>query len=367
MNRKEELNEKTAKVRRLLKSLDLKAVLLKKQSTYSWLTAGGMNMINTNSEIGVSSLLITEKAKYVLTSRIESPRAMEEEKLGEFGFELMEYDWFEPRELELLKSVVPDLNVGCDIDTYGLKNVDAELKRLRYSLMPEERERYLWFGNKLSEAIETVMVEAPRNCTEAELTGELTRRLWKHRIDQVGFQAGSDERAYKYKHPIPTEKKIDKHLLFNVMARKWGLTLTITRMMSFGKVTTEIREQFNDNLLIENSMIAATRPGAVSGDIFQMTCDLYDKLGYIDEWRRHHQGGSAGYELRDYICTRETKEVVQDDQAFCWNPSISGTKTEDTFIVRGDGVEFVTKPMVFPTQEQTVNGLKFIRPGILER
>ena len=367
MNRKEELNEKTARVRTLMKSLDLEAVLLKKQATYSWLTAGGMNMININSEIGVTALLITEIEKYVLTSRIESARAMEEEKLEEFGFTLLEYDWFEPRELELLKSVVSDLKVGCDIDAYGLKNVDAELKRLRYSLMPEERERYLWFGEKLSAAIEAVMMEAPRYCTEAEITGELTKKLWKHRIGQVGFQAGADERAYKYKHPIPTEKKIDKHLLFNVMARKWGLTLTITRMMTFGKVADEIRKQFNDNLLIENSMIAATRPGAVSGDIFQMTCDLYDKLGYKDEWQKHHQGGSAGYELRDYICTRETEEVVQDNQAFCWNPSISGTKTEDTFIVRGDGVEFVTKPIVFPTQEQTVGGLKFIRPGILER
>lgn len=367
MNRKEETTHKVAAVRKLMQSLGLKAVLLKKQSTYSWLTAGGMNAVAINSELGVSSLLITEKEKYVLTSRIESARAMEEEKLEDFGFTLLEYDWFEPKELELLKGVVPDLKAGSDIDAYGLKNVDWELKRLRYSLLPEEIDRYLWLGEKLSEAIESVMMEAPRGCTEAEMTGELTRRLWKHRIDQVGYQAGADERAFKYKHPIPTEKKIDRHLLFNVMARKWGLTLTITRMMSFGKVTDEIRKQFNDNLLVENSMIAATRPGAVSGDIFRMVCDLYDKLGYQDEWRRHHQGGSAGYELRDYICTRDTKEVVQDNQAFCWNPSISGTKTEDTFIVKGDGLVFVTKPITFPTEEQTVAGLKLVRPAILER
>ena len=367
MNKKEEIEEKTTKVRNLMKSLDLEAILLKKQSNYSWLTAGGMNMVSIGTEIGVTSLLITENDRYVIASKIESPRAMEEEKLEDLGFMLMEYNWYEPRESELLKSVVPDMKIGCDVGVYGLRNIDVELRRIRYSLMPEEQERYLWLGEKVSESIEKVMVEAPHSCTEAELTGELTRRLWKLRIDQIGFQAGSDERAYKYRHPIPTEKKIDRYLLFNVMARKWGLTLTITRTMSFGKVSAEIREQYKDNLFIENSMIAATRPGAIAGDIFEMTCDQYDKHGYKDEWRKHHQGGSAGYRLRDYICTRETKEVVQDNQAFCWNPSISGTKTEDTFIVRGDGMEFVTKPIVFPTIVQTVSGLQFVRPGILER
>jgi Xaa-Pro aminopeptidase len=367
MNRKEEIEAKTAKVRNLMKSLDLAAVLLKKQSNYSWLTAGGMNMTRINTENGVTSLLITDNDRYVIASKIESPRAIQEEKLEDFGFKLMEYDWYEPKESELLKSVVPDMKIGCDVGVHDLRNIDVELRRIRYVLMSEEQERYLWLGEKVSESIEKVMVEAPQGCTEAELTGELTRRLWKYRIDQIGFQAGSDERAYKYRHPIPTEKNIDRYLIFNVMARKWGLTLTITRTMSFGKVTAEIQKQYKNNLFIENSMIAATRPGAIAGDIFELTCNLYDKLGYKDEWRKHHQGGSAGYNLRDYICTRETKEVVQDNQAFCWNPSISGTKTEDTFIVRGDSMEFVSKPVVFPTIVQTVNGLRFVRPGILER
>ena len=39
-----------------------------------------------------------------------------------------------------------------------------------------------------------------------------------------------------------------------------------------------------------------------------------------------------GYGARDIRVTQETKDVIEENQAFCWNPSISGTKTEDGFI-----------------------------------
>jgi len=367
MDRKAEIETKVGRVRAWMDTAGFDGVLLKKIPSYSWLTAGGMNQVPNLTEVGATSLLVTRKETYVIASRIESARAMEEERLEEFGFKLLEYDWFQPREAELVREAAAGGRLACDMDAHGLENTAAELRRLRYVLLPEEAERYQWFGRKVSEAIEAVMLEARPGMSEAEITGELTRRLWQHRIEQVGYQAGADERARKYRHAIPTEKKIGKLLMFNVMARKWGLTLTITRMMHFGKPSDELRKQFDDNMLVENSMIAFTRPGAVAREVFRKTCDLYDRLGYKDEWKKHHQGGSAGYELRDYICTGETAEVVEDGQAFCWNPSIDGTKTEDTFIVRGNGFQFVTLPVLFPSVEQSVEGLTFVRPALLER
>ena len=81
-----------------------------------------------------------------------------------------------------------------------------------------------------------VLTEVKPGDTEAEVTGELTRRLWQHRIGQIGFQTAADDRVYKYRHPIPTERKIDKYLMLCVMSRKWGLITTITRILHFGKV-----------------------------------------------------------------------------------------------------------------------------------
>lgn len=367
MNRKEEIEIKGERVRALMRSLGLKGVLFKKQSNFSWFTGGGVNMVSICTEVGFTSILVTEKEKYLIANRIEAPRNMKEESLEELGFILLEHEWFESNELDIIKKIVPSLSIGSDMSVYGIKNIEPQIKEIRYSLTAPEIERYLWLGEKTSEAIESVLIELKPNTTEAEVTGELSKRLWMHRIDQVGYQAAADDRAYRYRHPIPTEKKIDTYLMLCVMARKWGLITTITRLMSFKKLPDELKKQYRDNVYIECSMIAATRPGVRTSEIYNMTCSLYDDLGYKDEWKLHHQGGAMGYDVRDYICSSESKEVVRENQVFCWNPSISGTKSEDAFVAIKDGPQFITKPVLFPQIEITVDGMKFNRPAILER
>jgi Xaa-Pro aminopeptidase len=269
--------------------------------------------------------------------------------------------------LDRVKTLVSIDQLGCDMPLEGLRFIGDDVNRLRYSLTPPEIERYLWMGERTSEAVESVLQEVNPGDTEAEITGELTRRLWKDRIDQVGFQAAADDRAYKYRHPIPTERRIEKYLMLCVMARKWGLITTITRFLSFQELSQEHRKQYEDNVFIECSMIAATRPGETTGKIFQKAKRLYEELGYGDEWKYHHQGGAMGYDIRDSICNAESVEVVQENQCFCWNPSISGTKSEDGFIAQKEGFAFVTKPVLFPTLKIRAEGVDFIRPNILER
>ena len=367
MDRKAEIAYKENRLRALMEKMGMKGVLLKRQPNYSWFTAGGINMVSISTDIGFSSLLITEKERFCVANRIEAARNMEEEGLEKLGFSLMEYEWYEGSELDCIKKVMPIKNIGCDIPLEGTKLIGNEINQLRYSLTNPEIERYLWLGEKTSEAIESVLMEVNRGDSEAEITGELTKRLWKHRIDQVGFQAAADERVYKYRHPIPTEKKVDRYIMLCVMARKWGLITTITRLLSFGEVSKKLRKQYEDNVFIECSMIAATRPGEVTGNILKKTIALYEKLGYKDEWELHHQGGAMGYDIRDYICNTNSKEIVQENQCFCWNPSISGTKSEDAFIAQKEGFVFITKPVVFPTLKVQADGIEFIRPNILER
>jgi len=369
VNRKEEVSIKERRLRELIQSLELDGVLLKKQGSFSWITAGGINMVPVCTEIGFSTILITKTDKFIIADRIESARNMEEEGLKELGFTLLEYNWFEScKEIELIKKIVPSMNLGCDISIYGLQNIEEKLKEIRFSLLPPEIERYLWMGEKTSEAIESVLIDfAEPGKTEAEITGELTKRLWKHRIDPVGYQAAADERAYKYRHPIPTEKKVEKSLMLCVMARKWGLITTITRLVNFGIASEKLIKQYEDNVYLESSIIAETRPGKRTDELFRNLCNLYEKYGYKDEWKLHNQGGSMGYDVRDYGFSNEVQKEVKENQAFCWNPSISGTKSEDGFIVMKEGFEFITKPVIFPKIEIKIGEFVFTRPGLLEK
>jgi Xaa-Pro aminopeptidase len=367
MNRKDEVAIKVKRLHTLMEETGLKGILLKRTANYSWLTAGGKNWVPISIDSGFSSLFITPKEKFCIANRIESARNMEEEGLKDLGFTLLEYEWYEGSEMDCVEKVVPVEQVGCDILLEGTRFVGDEIKGLRYSLTPPEIERYLWLGEKTSLAVETVLSEMKPGDRESEITGEMTRLLWKDGIGQVGYQAAADDRVYKYRHPIPTEQKIEKLCMLNVMSRKWGLNITITRMMHFGKAPEKLKKQYRDNAQIECAMIAWTRPGTATADIFKKTCSFYGELGYEGEWKLHHQGGAMGYDIRDTIVTAQSTETVQENQCYCWNPSISGTKTEDGFIAQKEGFVFITKPVLFPMLEIETEGFTFKRSDLLER
>jgi Xaa-Pro dipeptidase len=72
-----------------------------------------------------------------------------------------------------------------------------------------------------------------------------------------------------------------------------------------------------------------------------------------------------GYGARDIRVTLGTKDIIEENQAFCWNPSISGTKTEDGFIATKKGPIMITKPVIYPRIEYKRNGIHIVKPGLL--
>lgn len=365
MERLEEVQIKLTRVRNFLEEKKLKAVLLKTQPNFSWLTGGGLNMVGVVTEMGVTSLLITQEAQYVIANRIEAKRMMVEEGLEDLGFTLLEHEWYEDRELELVKEIVGDVPVGCDVSAYGFINIGAQFKPLRYELTAAEIERYKFLGEKVSTAIERVLLSVKPGDTEAEITGRLSAELWKDRIDPAGYMAAADERARLYRHPIPTMNKVQKYLMLCINARYKGLITTITRLVHFGPVPSSLLNQYRDNVEIECIMIANTRIGEEMRRPLLAGIEAYARMGYHEEWKLHHQGGPMGYYARDIRVTPATSELVRENQAFCWNPTISGTKSEDGFIITSQGIIMITKPVLFPTLKLEVEGQEFVRPGIL--
>src|SRR5665647_3177305 len=134
-------------------------ILLKKQANFSWLTAGGYNMVGIATETGMTSLLVTRTGRYVIANRIEMQRMLVEEGLGELGFQSLEFEWYLDREAEMARKIVPDLSkVGADMGFADCRNMDGDIKKLRYSLTEDEIERYCFLGTKLSTTMEKVML-----------------------------------------------------------------------------------------------------------------------------------------------------------------------------------------------------------------
>jgi Xaa-Pro dipeptidase len=367
MINQEEIREKKTRIHHLMEKLQLDGIFLRKQCNFAWLTAGGLSSVVTATEMGMALLLITPDKDYVVCNNIEAPRIEKEELLLEQGYEIRSFPWYENQEPQLVKTLTNKGKVGCDSPFPGTEEISRELNPLRYSLTPWEVERYKEVGYLTSKAIEeTVHTIEPGN-KECEIVGRLAERLWTNRVDYITIFCAADERISNFRHPVATEKKIEKRAMLCVNARKWGLIISLTRFVQFGKVPEDLRKKYEANVYIDCMLMANTIPGRPAVEAFKKGIEAYKKTGYAEEYELHHQGGSIGYVGRDYKVTFKTTEIVRENQGFTWNPSITGSKSEDTMLATSNGPVLLSKPVIFPTVDMEVGGYTFTRPAILEK
>jgi antitoxin VapB len=105
--------------------------------------------------------------------------------------------------------------------------------------------------------------------------------------------------------------------------------------------------------------------GATSAQFFAVAQKAYAAEGYPGEVQFHHQGGPAGYGEREWVATPGGTEVVVNNQAFAWNPSIRGGKTEDTVLLRDGVIEFLTATPELPVMHGNANGVDYPAAGVL--
>ncbi len=91
------------------------------------------------------------------------------------------------------------------------------------------------------------------------------------------------------------------------------------------------------------------------------------RRGFPNEWQLHHQGGSAGYAPREVTATPSSTQPILAGQAFAWNPSITGVKSEDTILVGEHTNEVLTEMTDWPTIDVQIGDQIIKRPAILEK
>src|SRR4030067_872211 len=128
----DEIKEKERRVREFLRLKGLKALLLKRQANFSWMTCGGLNLVGIATEMGATSLLITENSKFVISNNIEAPRMIEEEDLEKQGFVIKTFPWHEDQEVSIVKEIVGEGPLGSDGLFPNAQMMAEDIARLRY-------------------------------------------------------------------------------------------------------------------------------------------------------------------------------------------------------------------------------------------
>jgi antitoxin VapB len=175
----------------------------------------------------------------------------------------------------------------------------------------------------------------------------------------------ADERIRWFRHPVPTVSRWEKVLMLVVCARRDGLIVSLTRIVCAGDIPADLRRRTDAVARVNASLLAATRPGATGAELYRTAARAYVEQDFGGEERLHHQGGAAGYRTRDWVAHPASSEVVQGGQAFAWNPSVTGTKVEETCLASEAGVEVLSASPGWPQIATTLGGREYYSPDVL--
>jgi antitoxin VapB len=355
----------------MLEREKLGGVIISGQPNFAWLTAGGSNGVDTSREPGVASLLVrNDGRKFVLANRIEMPRLLAEE-ISQDDFEPIEFSWEQEKaDADFLtrraQSLLSDRRtLGSDIPIGTCQTIEPLIADCRYELTPAELERFRSLGADAGRAICEVARQVQPGQTEKEIARRAIDALAAANIRPVVMLVGADQRIQKFRHPVPTDLAWKKALMIVVCARRAGLIVSLTRIVTAGAVPGDLSSRTNAVAIVNANLLAATKPGAMGAALYQVAARSYAEVDFPDEEKLHHQGGACGYRTRDWVAHPASTDVVHDHQAFAWNPSITGTKVEETVIVSGERLESITATRDWPQISTTVDGKEYRSPDVL--
>lgn len=365
-----ELEIKTERLVQMLKAENLGGVLLNSQHNFAWLTGGKNNGVDLSNPNGIGSLLIREDGKrFLLANKVEMPRLLAEE-VSEKDFEPIAFEWQADK---INGGLVPEtaqslLEKPLATDLFYNPNfriVEGLIAKCRYQLTTEEIDRYRKLGDDAGKVLGNIYNKLEIGQTEKEIANIVRFELGKFGINSVVTLVAADERIKKYRHPIPTDNVWQKTLMIVTCAKRDGLIASLSRIFSVGNISDDLRKRTDAVAKVHAQMIHATNPDTTGKELFEVTKDAYSDLGFANEETKHHQGGATGYKTRDWVAHSQNNERVLVNQAFAWNPSITGTKSEETFLVKEDGIEVITASTNFPKIETVIDGTKYLTPDIL--
>jgi Xaa-Pro aminopeptidase len=361
------LSRKLAQVRSLLKPHRAAAALIGRQSNFSWLACGGEAHVPLNTDRTFGQLVVTSRGFHLLANRIEARRQLEE-VVGRLGVKPVIYEWSDPHgAVRALRKIAAPARVISDTGDWGTRLCPQLFPPLRFSLQPVEVRRYRSLGRAAESAMREACHAIKPGQTEFEIAARLAGAAWERGLTPTVLLIATDERIIRYRHPLPTDKRLKRQAMLVLCARRHGLIVALTRLVHFGKPPADLHHRHRAVCAVDVALNWSTRPGMPVREVFKRGVAEYARQGYPDEWRLHHQGGPCGYEGRDYLGSFTAPGLVQENQPFAWNPSIAGTKSEDTVLATRHGPEVITTPRDWPIVEVEWLGRTVKRPDILVR
>ena len=299
------------------------------------------------------------------------PRLLGEELAAE-TFEPVEFSWEDEKAASgfLATRALTLLSAGASLGSDVALSADAIpveslLAPCRYQLTIWEIERFRSLASDAAQAVGDLARKLVPGETEREVARRVADALAACNVRGVIILVAADERIQMYRHPVPTDRRWQKIVMIVVCAQRGGMIASFTRIVSVHAASDELRRRTLAAARVNAELLAATQPGVSGADLYRIAVRAYAGEGFENEERLHHQGGASGYRPRDWVAHPACTERVQPNQVFAWNPSVTGTKVEETCIAFADGVELLTTTPDWPQISVHVAGRDYFSPDIL--
>jgi len=365
MDRSMETERKVERVRRWLREQERSALVIRQRNNFAWITAGGRGHVNTARDASVGAIVVTADRVVLVASNIEARRLIEEELVGT-RIDVMEYAWHDADgERRLIADVSGSDGSACDD---GAPAIASAVAVLRASLLPPEICRVERLGREAAAIVEATCRAIEAGMAEYDVAARVHAAAQAIGARVPVCLVAADDRIGTRRHPLPTGNVVRARAMVAVCIERDGLTCSVTRLVSLVPMDADLRRRHDAVCRVDATAMCGTRVGRPLREIFEEMVSAYANVGFADEWQHHHQGGSTGYQPRDVIVGPAATACVQESQLFAWNPSIAGTKSEDTILATSTSFRcLTTSGSDWPSLEVELDGEIVSRPDILVR
>lgn len=350
-----EHDDKLGRLVRLAQAAGVEGVLLAAHHNIAWLTSGRHNRIDGTRETGSARLLVTaDGRRFVLANAIEMPRMLDEVLAG-LDYTPIEYPWVDDQDAAHAVRVArgqmkTGAAIAADWPLPDTTSIEPQLMRARARLTHGEIVRYRRLGHDMGFALGHVCQALTPGDLELDIARSVIDAAADARARAVVALVGSDDRLRRFRHPVPTATSWKHVVMIALCAERDGLIVSLSRIVA-ASAPADLDTRTRATASVFGRVLAATRPGATGAQLYDTLVDAYRAAGHAGQELRHHQGGAIGYRAREWVAHPRSQEVVEPRQAFAWNPTVTGTKVEDTALLVDDRLELITSTPDWPSIE----------------
>jgi Xaa-Pro aminopeptidase len=362
-----EARGKLHRIREFLAREGAGALVLARRDNFAWLTGGGDNAVVRDSELGFSILIVLPDRVVMIAHVMDGQRILDEEMRG-LDVEPVFIRWYEGSLQERASRFIAGRAAISDAPMEGTRCAPVDITALHYPLTEREMEQCRKIGAKTEQIIAGVAAEVRPGMTERKVAAMLLSEYAGMDMSCDVLLVAGDERIAKYRHPLPTDKVVERTLLIHPAVRWGGLHANVTRMIHFGAAVPDGTARSHEAASrIEAAAISMCRPGQRFSQILVAQKELYASTGFADEWRNHFQGGITGYVLADATRCLDESACVSQNQAFDWFITITGAKVEELCLTGSSGPEVPSVAGGWPVRRYDHGGFSVDLPQILLR